>query len=88
MIMPLYSIFDKAIQAYRAPFHLRTDAEACRTFAHMVNDPDSVIGRTPQDFGLYRVGTFHDGIAELVNEDNLVHLGDGNEFIDREEDNG
>jgi hypothetical protein len=71
-----YSVFDAGTESYSAPFFCRARGEAIRSFTEAVGDPKSTVGKYPQHFSLWYVGTFDDsccvftmaapGIAALV----------------------
>lgn len=56
----VYSVHDKAVQAYMVPFYCRTKGEALRLFFNAVHDPKSEIGRHIDDYVLYHLGHFDD----------------------------
>lgn len=58
MIYGLYSVKDERTD-YNAPFQARTDEEAKRNFAAIVNDKNTTVGQFPEDYSLYKVGTFN-----------------------------
>lgn len=59
----MYVIRDGVAEAYLAPFFFDNDLMAIRAFASLINTEGHLFGDSPQDFHLYRVGTFdvHDG---------------------------
>jgi len=57
--MRLYSIYDTKAESWGNPVSIRTDAEAIRMFKVVANDDQSEIGKHPEDFMLFRVGTFN-----------------------------
>lgn len=54
----VYSIYDKAAQAYTSPFFLVTDAQAYRAFETEAQNQQSNIGKYPDDYVLHKVGEF------------------------------
>jgi len=66
MILHLYSVMDKAVQAYMTPFFCRSDAEAMRSFADAVSNPEHQFNRHVSDYVLYRVGLFDDAEGMVV----------------------
>lgn len=68
MRMNVYSIYDVASGAYMRPFFVQADAEAARMFSDIALDADHAIGKHPEDYSLFRVGTFDDNKAKLVGE--------------------
>lgn len=56
----LYSVYDKATALYSNPFTCLRDAEATRAFQDLMQDPQAIQSRYPEDFALYRLGNFDD----------------------------
>lgn len=65
MIHGIYSVLDAAAGAYGVPWFAPTDAHAMRSFQDLCLDPETVPGRHPADFSLYRIGSFNLETAEL-----------------------
>jgi len=57
--MRIYSIYDTKAEQYGNPVFMRTDAEARRGFGQVAADTQTEIGRHPEDFILYRIGTWN-----------------------------
>lgn len=68
--MNFYSVYDKKANIYNTPFHAPTDVHAMRTFAMQVNDANkaNMLHFAPDDFTLYRLGTFDDHTGEFTSE--------------------
>lgn len=68
--MNFYSIFDRKANIYNTPFHAPTDVHAMRTFAMQANyaDEANMLNFAPEDFTLYRIGTFDDHKGLLISE--------------------
>lgn len=62
MQMLVIAIYDRAAGAYGQPFYSTTPSHATRSFADAVArpDPDNVMHRHPDDFELYKLGTYDD----------------------------
>lgn len=58
------AIRDIAAESFAPPMFHRTKGEALRQFQELVNHPDSMIGKHPEDFCLFEIGQYctHDGI--------------------------
>lgn len=52
----VYSIKDERV-GFNAPFLCENEAEAERSFATLVMDDNSMIGKFPEDYSLYEIGT-------------------------------
>lgn len=62
----IYCIYDKKAEAFPAqPYFARTDGIAIRAFTDLANRPDNDIGQHPEDYSLFRVGTY-DTLRGLV----------------------
>ena len=82
MLFRVYSVYDEAAEAYGVPFFMVNDKTAERAFFQLVNDPQSTVFRSPQDFSLYFIGTFHDHNAQLV-PDTPVLIGRAPSYVHR-----
>lgn len=74
-----YTIYDSAIKAYNSPFFMQTDALAKRVFMDQVNNPESQISKSPQDFTLYNIGVYDDQNGMFV-PGKVMSLGNGKEY--------
>ncbi len=70
MKLNIYSIFDTASGLYSRPFFTASDAESIRSFTDIASDAEHPIGKHPEDYTLFRIGTFDDATALLNNEAN------------------
>ncbi len=70
MKLNIYSIFDTASGLYSRPFFTQADAEALRSFNDLAIDKDHPVGAHPEDYTLFRLGTYDDGRGFLQNEEN------------------
>lgn len=66
MKMNIYSIFDTAAGIYQRPFTGNTDGEVTRSFGDICTDAEHPIGQHPEDYTLFRLGTFNDGTGEIM----------------------
>lgn len=60
MKQDVFSIYDHKAKAYSQPFHMVNEALAIRAFTANVNNPESAISTNPEDFTLYKLGSFDD----------------------------
>ena len=60
MILRAYSIFDTKALQYHPPFFQATDGAAVRLLQDLVSDLNTTVGRHPNDFVLYCIGTYDD----------------------------
>ncbi len=68
MLTHVYSIFDTASGAYLRPFTAQADGEATRLFSDLVADPEHAVGRHPEDYSIFRLGSFNDQNGALTVE--------------------
>lgn len=64
-MMNIYSIFDASVQSYFQPFCFTMDTEAMRAFEGAIREKNSNLHMFPQDFALYRIGTFDPETGKL-----------------------
>lgn len=72
MEVRFFAIYDEKGLVYKNPFTFPHRGQAVRVFAELANDPRTEIGRHPEDFVLYEIGTFDDVSGELGNVTNVV----------------
>ena len=68
MKLNLYSLFDRKMNIYLAPFPSRHPVEAMRSIRDGANQPgfkDTPVGAYPADFDLYFVATFDDDSGKV-----------------------
>lgn len=66
MKMNFYSVYDSATNAYMRPFCFQTDGQALRSFGDEAVRADSEISKHPEDYSLFRIGSFDDAEGELI----------------------
>lgn len=81
MIINAYVIYDRKALRYHVPFYAHQDGEASRSFSDLVNDPNTTIGRHPDDYVLYRVGAYDDTNGSLLPASVLDHVVDGTALV-------
>jgi hypothetical protein len=62
----VYTIKDAKSGTFATPFFSINDATATRSFQQAANDPNTTINQFPEDYALYKLGTFDDASAEIV----------------------
>lgn len=80
MQLNAYSVFDNKAIAFIPPFFMVNDAVAIRNFADAVNDPTHAFHKNPDDYVLYRIGSFDDSVGVLEPLVNSVNLGLASSF--------
>lgn len=74
MKLNVYSVYDCKACVFANPFFMVNDKSALRGFGDAVNSRDSIFAQHPEDYSLYRLGTFDDGVGLLVAEAQPVVL--------------
>lgn len=69
MKMEAYSVFDKAVNAFMAPFFCRSRGEALRSFISAVNDEKGPFALNLPDYTLYYIGLWDDASGSLTSPD-------------------
>ena len=64
----VYSIRDRCSAVYDRPWVAHSDAAAIRSFTDIATDKEHPIGRHPEDFTLFRIGTWDEALGELKGE--------------------
>lgn len=70
-----FSVFDVKSDTFSPPFWKATVGQAVRDFADVANDPNTTIGRHPEDYKLVQVGEFDDALGSFIQGSQLVSLG-------------
>lgn len=60
MIKKVFSVYDSKAQTFSPPFFMPTVGAAVRSFIEIANDDRTMVGRHPQDFGLFEIAEFDD----------------------------
>lgn len=68
MRLNVYSIFDRASGVYDRPWCAHSDKAAVRSFTDVAQDESHPIGKHPEDFTLFRVGTWVDDEGAINGE--------------------
>lgn len=78
MITNVYSIFDVKAKVFGSPFYAQCDEIAIRNCAAAVRDDgqNSMLSKFPEDFTLYRIGSFDDdrGVLSPAGTNEVVVL--------------
>lgn len=68
MKVGIYAVYDDKSGIYDGPVPSNNDGVALRNFANMARNPDSPIGRNPECFSLWWIGTYNDATGEIEPE--------------------
>lgn len=75
MIRKAFSIYDSKAKVFSNPFFMSEEGEALRDFIDLANDPNTRVFKHPEDFILYKVGTYNDSDATFENTVPPANLG-------------
>lgn len=65
MIVGMYSVRDKAVEAFLPPFFAPTDNAALRMIRDALSDEKSGFARHASDYALFRIGAFDDATGAV-----------------------
>lgn len=60
MLRKLFAIYDVKAEFFMGPYCYRTIGEAQREFSALANDMNTAVGKNPEDFSLFELGSFDD----------------------------
>lgn len=66
MELKMMAIYDAKARAFIAPFFVAHEDVAVRIVGHAVNDLTHAFGKNPEDFQLYKLGSFWDHNGEVL----------------------
>lgn len=76
MLLNAYTIHDcKALQ-YHSPWFAVSDGAATRILQDLVNDQNTMIGRHPRDYTLWKCGQWDDNAGNFAPVAPLIHVVD------------
>lgn len=65
MLQKIFSVYDSKAEAYMSPFFMVATGQAIRSFVDTATDAASQLGKHPEDFTLFELGTYDDLTAEF-----------------------
>ena len=80
MLLMVFTIYDSCSGVYDRPFVARSEGEAKRSFSDVACDADHPIGKHPEHFALYRLGTYDDNTGKIDGEA-PIHVANAHELI-------
>lgn len=81
----VFAIFDSKAKFFKSPVLMRTKGEALRAFSDLANDKQTEIGRHPEDFAMFHLGTFDEEKGTYINNSCPESLGLAIEFLTEKE---
>lgn len=76
MLLNAYSLYDVKALTFSPPFYCSAHGQAVRMVMDLANDPNTMVGRHPEDFTLFCIGMFNDATGGLLPADNREHVSD------------
>lgn len=70
MIMQVFAVKDRALEAHMRPWFAFTTGQAIRMFSDEVNNPTSDMHKHPDDYDLWHLGSWNDENANFTNVKN------------------
>ena len=77
----VFTIYDSKAEHHFPPQFLQAPGQAIRYFEDEANNPESPIGKHPQDYSLFQIGEFDDDLGLLTPLVPIKSLGVAHEFI-------
>ncbi|QCQ85107.1 nonstructural protein [Blackfly microvirus SF02] len=65
MMLDIFAVLDKKANAFGNPFTAPNLSTGIRSFKYAANDKTTEIGRFPEDFSLYHLGSFDTQTAKI-----------------------
>lgn len=81
IIYSVFVIFDSKAETYSQPMFMKSKGEFLRAFAEAANDKSCNIGKYPEDFTAFEVGSWSDVTAEFKLNKAHVSLGKALEYV-------
>jgi hypothetical protein len=61
----IYTIYDSKAEAYMTPFFIQQDGQALRDFKDAALNQESTISKHPEDYTLFKLGTYDETTAKI-----------------------
>lgn len=78
--MKVYAVYDTKTESYTMPLCFKAKGEAIRSIVDEVNNPQSNIGRHPEDYVLFELGEYDELTGVITSYPAKVSLGVAIEF--------
>lgn len=77
----IYTIYDSKAEAYMSPWFVDKDGQALREFQDVIRNQESPFSKHPEDYTLFKIGTYDPNTAKLSSLDTPVSMGVGIEYL-------
>lgn len=81
MLMQVYSVKDEVVDVFFQPFFAAHDIIAIRMFQAGLKREDNLLRNYPNDYALYRIGTWAEKTGKVIPENPPVRLGYVRDFL-------
>lgn len=75
------AVFDRALGGFNRPFYVAARGLAVRSFADEVNRPDGDLGKHPEDYELWQLGTWDEESGEFEGFKAKSRIALGSDFV-------
>ncbi len=82
MLMLMYVVRDSASGVYDRPMVARSEGEMLRGFADIANDKNHPVGKHPEHYSLWNVGTYQDNTG-MVEGQEPIHVVNGIDLVEK-----
>ena len=79
MELKIVAVYDTAVAAYMRPFSVQSVGQGVRSFEDEVMAPDSPIGKHPEDYSLFMLGSFDERSGKITVEQTPVCIAKAHE---------
>ena len=86
MTIKLFTIWDSKTEAFRYPHFVQNSGQAIRSFQEAVMDTKIELGKYPEDFSLFEMGTLDDSTGVYTALNAPLNLGLGTLYVSNKED--
>jgi len=76
-----YCVYDRKSMVYNTPYFLSNDNVALRHFDTVMQSPDSLVGRYPEDYQMFRIASMETSTGVVTPEEFPVYIISGTAMI-------
>lgn len=81
MIRKVFAIFDSKGKVFSNPYFFNEEGEILREFIDLANDPQSKVNKHPEDYILFKIGSYDDTTGSLEAVIPPLNLGVASAYI-------
>jgi len=78
----LYSVWDSKAEEFLPPFFAKTDGLAIRSFQEAINNQEHMFAKYPEDYTLFKLGSWFTTDGKLLNKDANISLGSAFQYLE------